>query len=447
MSRKRYALIGTGERGLMYFEALVSTYPDVARLVALCDTNQARMGFFNRRGRDRFQSYSELNCYYPGDLERLILETKPDTVIITSPDHTHDDYIARVMKAGCDVIAEKPVTVTADGCQRIVDTVQETGQNIRVAFNARYMPRNSKVKEIIRKGEIGEVLSIHYEELLDTHHGADFFRRWHREKEKSGGLLIHKATHHFDLVNWWLDCFPEVAYAVGGLQYYGRENLIRRYAGVDPEAKTSLHSETRKRFYLDMERSPNLREMFLSAKDEDGYDRNQDVFGDGITIEDTLAVVVRYENRAVLTYSLNTHCPWEGDRISINGSKGRLEIETVMRPHLSDNEFNHPQGGIASTNPSARGTGELKLSRPGIVIQKHWERAQEVAFEQPKGNHEGGDVRIFDDMFRGVSQDPLGRAAGYMDGIISVLVGVAANRSLSTGKAVEVMSQIKLPQQ
>ena len=64
--------------------------------------------------------------------------------------------------------------------------------------------------------------------MLDTSHGADYFRRWHREKDKSGGLLVHKSTHHFDLVNWWLASSPKTVFAMGGLRFYGRENAEGR---------------------------------------------------------------------------------------------------------------------------------------------------------------------------------------------------------------------------
>ena len=57
-------------------------------------------------------------------------------------------------------------------------------------------------------GGIGEITGVDFRWYLDRVHGADYFRRWHRRKDKSGGLLVHKATHHFDLVNWWLASTP-----------------------------------------------------------------------------------------------------------------------------------------------------------------------------------------------------------------------------------------------
>ena len=53
----------------------------------------------------------------------------------------------------------------------------------------------------LASGTIGKVISVHFEWMLDTVHGADYFRRWHRLKEKSGGLMVHKSGHHFDLVS------------------------------------------------------------------------------------------------------------------------------------------------------------------------------------------------------------------------------------------------------
>ena len=75
---------------------------------------------------------------------------------------------------------------------------------------------------------IGQVTSVHFEWLLNTRHGADYFRRWHRDKRNSGGLLVHKSTHHFDLVNFWIGSHPETVFAFGDLMYYGRENAEAR---------------------------------------------------------------------------------------------------------------------------------------------------------------------------------------------------------------------------
>ena len=75
-------------------------------------------------------------------------------------------------------------------------------------------------------GTIGDVFSVHFEWLLNTKHGADYFRRWHRDKRNSGGLLVHKSTHHFDLVNFWLGTQPKTVFAMGDLRFY-KEKMLK----------------------------------------------------------------------------------------------------------------------------------------------------------------------------------------------------------------------------
>src|SRR6185436_18778328 len=99
---------------------------------------------------------------------------------------------------------------------------------VRVAFNYRYNPLHEAFKNEL--GELGEIGSVHFEWLLDVRHGADYFRRWHRDKANSGRVLVHKATHHFDLVNWWLGAVPERVYAEGRLFFYGDGGTRHGYA-------------------------------------------------------------------------------------------------------------------------------------------------------------------------------------------------------------------------
>ena len=187
------------------------------------------------------------------------------------------------MERGCDVITEKPMTTDVVKCQAILEAVERSGRQLRVTFNYRYSPSRSKVKELLLRGVIGEVKSVHFEWLLDTRHGADYFRRWHRDKRNSGGLMVHKATHHFDLVNWWLNSPPETVFGLGNLSFYGKidaetrgdiSSLVRSSTG-DPEAKNDP-------FALDLKDGGSLENLYLKAEKEDGYLRDQNVFGDGI---------------------------------------------------------------------------------------------------------------------------------------------------------------------
>lgn len=181
------------------------------------------MNYANKLLTDKY-NYNAVKTYKSEEFDNMIEAEKPDAVIVTSVDRTHHTYIIRALELGCDVITEKPMTVDEEKCQEILDAVERTGRSVRVTFNYRYAPHHTKARELIASGVIGDVTSIHFEWLLNTQHGADYFRRWHRDKRNSGGLLVHKSTHHFDLVNFWIGSQPDTVFAMGDLLFYGREN-------------------------------------------------------------------------------------------------------------------------------------------------------------------------------------------------------------------------------
>ena len=213
--RTRYVLLGTGNRCEMYLHAMLGDHSDAAELVALADTNPGRAEYYQDVIE---QTYGEsVASFDPAQLAGFIKQHSVDRVVITTPDFTHAELICTALEAGADVVVEKPLTVDAASTRRIAQAVEATGREVIVTFNYRYSPRNTALKKAIDDGLVGEVTSIDFTWMLDTVHGADYFRRWHRIKENSGGLLIHKSSHHFDLVNWWLSDSPQRIFAAGGL--------------------------------------------------------------------------------------------------------------------------------------------------------------------------------------------------------------------------------------
>ncbi len=439
MSKKKYVLVGTGGRCAMFIDALIKDFKDCGEFVALCDTNQTRMNYWKKYIKDN-GGPADIKTYKAADFDKMIEEQKAERVIVTSMDRTHHKYICRAMELGCDVISEKPMTVDAEKCQQIIDTINKTGRDLVVTFNYRYSPRNTKIKEIIKSGMIGDVTSVHFEWLLDTNHGADYFRRWHRDKRNSGGLMVHKSTHHFDLMNWWIDSKPEIVFAMGDLKFYGKENAENR--GVTEFYARARDNETAKNdpFALKVkEEDERLLGLYYNAEHEEGYGRDQSVFSQGISIEDNMGVMVRYANNTVMTYSLNAHSPWEGYRVCFNGTKGRLEFNVVEKSYVSGDHEDFNQPGMRELE------GEKKEMVPEIIFQAHWGKPQVIEYEQgDKGGHGGGDIRLLNHIFKGVEDDPLGHAAGYIDGATSILTGIAANKSMATGLPVIVKDLVDL---
>ena len=148
--KKRHVIVGTGHRARSFQDAIWGKHKDGNSLVAICDTNPGRLSFTARRAAAAGAAAPKV--YLASDFDRMIRETRPDSVIVTTPDSTHDDYIVRALDAGCEVITEKPMTTTAAKAQRILDAVKRNNRHVRVAFNYRFTPPRTQVKELLMAG-------------------------------------------------------------------------------------------------------------------------------------------------------------------------------------------------------------------------------------------------------------------------------------------------------
>jgi predicted dehydrogenase len=425
--KKRYVIVGTGSRSQMYQDAIEQTYADHAALVGLCDQNPGRLEL--ARSRSVRHGAPPPAVYLPADFERMLAETRPAVVIITTPDATHSDYIIRAMTGGCDVIAEKPMTTTAEQCRRILETKQRTGRHLRINFNYRYSPPRTQVKDLLMRGEIGDVLSVDFHWMLNTSHGADYFRRWHAHKALSGGLMIHKASHHFDLVNWWLGALPVSVHATGKREFY-TPTMAQRFGLTQPgERCLTCAEKSRCGFHLDLAATPGLKTLYLDHENHDGYLRDRCVFRPDIDIEDTMNVLVGYDNGATLSYSLNAFNAWEGYTIAFNGTLGRIEHTIVESTYINGTDT--VQGGIAANGV----TTKLIPIRGAPRTLTPWSSS---------GGHGGGDTVMLNEIFLpAVDADPYLRASDERGGTAAVLVGVAANQCIATGQPVQI-SDLKL---
>ncbi|MBR2883442.1 MAG: Gfo/Idh/MocA family oxidoreductase [Clostridia bacterium] len=400
---KKYVMVGCGHRGIAAFaEPLVKEYGDCGELCGVCDVNYKRAKLVSEFTDKEIPAYD--------DFDKMLKDVKPDVVIVTTRDCDHDYYAIRAMKAGCDVIVEKPLTTTFEKALAIKKTQEETGKNVTVTFNLRFHPFYKRVKELINTGVIGKILSVHFEWLLDTHHGADYFRRWHSEREKSGSLLVHKSTHHFDLVNWFLEEDPIAVNAFGTRRFYGDVK--------DAPGKRCLDCPNAKEcnYYFDLKDDPFLKKLYLNCEDADGYLRDRCLYDKAINIEDSVSVNVQYSRGAVLSYSLTAHSPYEGMRMMLNAAEGRMEIEA---------------GYVHNSNYELKETQSLKIfNRKGEVIK----------IDVPKGStvgHGGADTQIRDRIFRNINlPDPLHQMADTRAGLMSIGIGMAANLSMKENRRV-----------
>ena len=403
----KIGLVGVG--GISGAHIPVWDQMDDAELICLCDIRPERM-----------ENYKDTkHCYT--DFDEMLANEKIDILDICLPTYLHADFAVKAMEKGINVITEKPMTTRDDLCRNILEAEKRTGRKVIVTFNYRYAPFMTKVKELIVSGAIGDVYSVHFEWLLTRNmelegHGASYFRRWNARMEKSSGLLVHKSTHHFDLVNWWLGQRPAKVSSFAQLNLYGAKNSP--YADVpSPGLRCSNcpHAKECQFFYKPTE----FEDRFYIANEAyDGYMKDNCVYADDIDIYDTMAVTVQYDKGAVLSYSLNATAMYEGWHCVINGSKGRLEIHNYEQG-IDKTPQNHIRLYDLNNNVT-----DYAISRAG-------------------GGHGGGDIRLRNMLFLDNIPDPLGHAAGTADGAYSILVGVAANKSIATGEIVSIEDLLK----
>jgi predicted dehydrogenase len=435
MTRIRYAIVGTGGRAKMYVDATVKDYAPYAELVALCDISHVRLNAYQYLLTEVY-GLPAVPLFHADDFDAMIHTTRPQVVIVTSMDSTHHTYIIRAMELGCDVICEKPMTTHLDKAHAILESIRRTQRQLTVTFNYRYMPQATQVRHLIQTGVIGKPLKVDFMWTLDVRHGADYFRRWHREKDKSGGLLVHKATHHFDLVNWWIDSYPKEVFAMGNLAFYGRENAQKRGEHYTYDRYTGVTEAQNDPFALRLDDDIELQMLYQNAESETGYIRDRNVFGDNITAEDNMSVIVRYQNGVQLSYSLVAFCPWEGFRLAITGTKGRIELDEI-------------EGGttfIAGKEETIRLEKiNEQFSVTRLRVFPMWDTPYDVPLQLAEGGHGGGDDALLDDLLLPhPPHDPYGRKATHRDGFASILVGIAANRSIETKQVINVDELLQL---
>lgn len=398
---KKYVLVGAGSRALYMFAKPMSTeWKEYVDFRGVFDTNKKRAKLLS-------EQCGNVPVYT--DFTSMISEAKPDVVIVASTDYSHHVYIIEALNAGCDVISEKPMTIDEEKCRAILEAERVSGKKVTVTFNLRFAPYFAKVKELLVNDTIGDVHHVHLEWFLDRDHGADYFRRWHSEMSKSGGLLVHKSTHHFDILNWWVNSRPKRLHAFGARNVYGDHGQPKGERCMTCELTSSCE------FYKDITKDEFMQTFYVDNEGEDGYWRDRCLFDERIDIYDTMSVNLQYESGAFANYSLVAYSPYEGWKATINGSKGRLELGNIYR-----------SADMSEVEQSV--IKHIKLDGTTEIIP----------VSATVGGHGGGDAKLLKALFAGGVEDPLGQQADSLAGAESLLIGATANRSIAQAEMLPV---------
>lgn len=408
LARRRFAMIGTGHRGTgMWGKDIFDRYQNEIEFVGLCDKNGKRA--------DAGKKLIGADCPTFTNFDEMIDKVRPELLMVTTMDSTHHEFITRALAKGIDVITEKPMVTEASQCQAVLDAEKRYDRKITVAFNYRYAPKHQKIKEVLQSGEIGRVTSVDFSWYLDTSHGADYFRRWHRLKSGGGSLWVHKATHHFDLINWWLGADPVEVMAFGELNIYGKNGTFRHTNCRSCPHKTACP------FYWDVTKDARLTKLYSECEDVDGYMRDGCVFKEDIDIYDTMSAAVKYSNGVSMSYSLNASMPIEGYRVAFNGTKGRLEVRDYERQPWPET-----------------------LQSEMYLVKNFSGKRERIEMPNIEAGHSGGDDRLRDLIFKGIKVPDHLKLPDSRAGAMSCLTGIAARTSIEQHRPVRINELVRI---
>ncbi|OGV47650.1 MAG: hypothetical protein A2017_21820 [Lentisphaerae bacterium GWF2_44_16] len=412
---KKTILVGASYRGLFGFvKPLINNYSTEYKVAAVCDLSLDRIKVMNELAGVALPGYD--------DFDTMVKDIRPDMAIIASIDSSHIDYIEKCLQLGIECVCEKPLCIDAEQCRR-VRKAQKLNPSVKAVttHNYRYSPYMLRIKEILDSGKIGKIRSVNFDEYLDWRHGTSYFRRWNRTKKNSGGLLVHKASHHFDLINWFVASLPKNLSAHGRLIAYGAQNCLFK---ADDKYGPACHkcSKTKEECRYKTQLDGMRDKMYFKSNGGNGYTPDLCVFSPEIDTYDHVSVGYDYANGVHVAYSLCAHASYEGMRISIEGSKARLDYQEIL-----------------STSPMETSAvyGSETITKKEIMIIPFEKNIERVHVEKVEGGHGGADYMMHRDLFGGGKSNA---EASLEDGIQAVLVGSAANISIETGCRVDIQS-------
>ena len=204
MARKvRMGFIGVGAMGYSHLQLFHQECRGQAEAVALCASNPERIQRALEVAPDMALHKKESD----------LIQSELDAVVISSPNFTHVPLALEALKAGKHVFLEKPVGIKVAECRKLLRATEKSNRILMIGHELRYSAYFEKIKHLIDRGAVGTPLMTWCKEFRGPFQPKS--RDWIQDRRKSGGCLVDKNCHHFDLMNWWLDARPKRVSAFG----------------------------------------------------------------------------------------------------------------------------------------------------------------------------------------------------------------------------------------
>jgi predicted dehydrogenase len=333
---------------------------------------------------EKFKNEIDKDLFVTTDYKELLERADIDAVAILSPDYLHEEHALAALQAGKHVYCEKPLAITPEGCDRIIDEAEKSGKHLMIGFNMRYMSMYQTMKEVIDSGVIGDIKAVWVRHFVGLG-GYYYYHDWHGTRANTTSLLLQKASHDIDVIHWLAGSYATKVSAFGSLDYYGGDQPNDLYC-PDCELKDTC---------------PDVSLQKLT----------QCAFREEIDVEDNNMLIMELEGGIKASYMQCHFTPDYSRNYTFIGTKGRLENDDV-----NDKVY-------------------VKTRKSGS-----WHEMSDITYEMKKmtGTHGGADPRICQDFVNLVlyNKQPL---TTPFAGRMSVAVGCAATESIRAGgKVVEI---------
>ncbi|MBE2238876.1 MAG: Gfo/Idh/MocA family oxidoreductase [Caldilineaceae bacterium] len=383
-------VIGAGSRGGIAYASYALRHPDEARIVGVADPDPIR-----RARLAETHDIDDSHCFTTWE-DLIDAGQLGQGAIIATQDQMHVEPALAAMAAGYDVLLEKPMADTLEGCVQLVQGAERTGRNLQICHVLRYAPFWRKLHEVLESGVIGEIVTVEHRENVAYWHMAHSFVRgnW-RNKGLSTPMILAKCCHDLDVLVWNLKQPVTRLASVGSLLHYRAESVgpeipLRCTDGcpIEPTCPFSAIG-----VYLDYERTfPGARQRLIDA----GLDPEAPNSWPFNVISPDVS---RAGRQRAIERGPYGRCVYHCDNDVVDHQTVLMELESgasvtlVMHGHSNQEHRSMRYDGT-------KGTLRARVDPDVIEVNIHGGRSEQIAIEPSPTGHGGGDEGIMHDFVR-----------------------------------------------
>lgn len=408
MSKLKVALIGAGNRGNYVFGDYAISHPENIEFIAVAEPNKIK--------REEFARKHNIELEFQFDSWEPLLEKDKfcDAIIIATPDEIHFEPAKLALLRDYHVLLEKPMANDPQEIMELGHLAKNNNNVFMICHILRYSPLFSTVKNIIDSGDIGELVSIQYNENVAYYHfGHAFVRGNWRNSDLSSPLMLQKSCHDMDILLWLVgsDCTKIASF--GKLSYFNKDNKPSNAAErcVSCERESECEYSAPKLYYDNVGNWPTTAvcetqtlEEIKTAVKEGPYGRC--VYSCDNNVVDHQSTILEFENGVTATFNVCAFTNKGGRTFKIMGTKGEIRAIGIK------NEI----------EVQIFGNNEIKLINPKVSLQGHGD----------------GDIGMMNDF---ISLILFNKGEALTDASISVqshMMALAADESRENSKVVDM---------